>query len=88
MIITEKFGDALLLALSAPHHRLTRCCKGFRPAGQHGEPPVVTRRTANALVNANLGDYNDRTIPSAMTLTAKGVEAARRYEASRAQVAA
>lgn len=85
MIITEKFGDALLLALRAPGHRLIRCSKGFREPGNW---PVVTRRTANAVVNANLGDFNDRTLPSALTLNAKGVEEAKRHLAQQAGLAA
>lgn len=76
MQLTPKLREALQLAASAPGHTMTRCCKGFRPAGQFGHPPVVTRRTANALVNGMLADYNDRTLPSAFTLTPKGVETA------------
>lgn len=85
MIITEKFGDALLLALRAPGHRLIRCSKGFREPGNW---PVVTRRTANAVVNANLGDFNDRTLPSAITLTPKGVAVAQEFAAQTVPAAA
>lgn len=73
MIITEKFGDALLLALHAPGHCLTRCRNGFHTPRQVCEVTHVTRRTANAIVNAGLATYNDRIVPSAMTLTTAGV---------------
>lgn len=76
MDITPKLRAALQLAATAPGHTMTRCCKGFRPAGQYGHPPVVTRRTANALVAGMLADYNDRTLPSAFTLTPKGLSQA------------
>ena len=75
MQLTPKLREALQLAAAAPGHTMTRCAKGFRPAKSFG-PVAVTRRTANTLVNAMLADYNDRTLPSAFTLTQKGVELA------------
>lgn len=76
MQLTPKLREALQIASTAPNHTLTRCCKGFRPAQTFG-PPAVTRRTANSLVNAMLANYNNRTLPSALTLTRKGIEAAK-----------
>jgi hypothetical protein len=76
MQLTPKLREALQLAASAPDHRLVRCCKGFRPAGTFGSQPLVTRRTANSLVNACLANFNDRALPSAVTLTPRGLELA------------
>lgn len=72
MQLTPKLAEALRSAAHAPGHRLVRCHHGFRPAGTYASQPVVTRRTANALVNAMLADYNCPVIPSALTLTPKG----------------
>lgn len=72
MHMTPKIADALQALQAAPHHRLGRCQKGFGKI--HGSlAPTITRRTGNQLVNAGLADYNDRLIPSAITLTAKGL---------------
>ena len=79
MDITPKLREALQCAASAPNATLVRCCKGFRPAGQFASRPVVTRRTANTLVNAGLADYNDRQLPSSLTLTPKGLEIALKH---------
>ena len=73
MELTPKLREALRCAASAPNATLVRCCKGFRPAGTFAARPVVTRRTANALVNAMLADFNDRTLPSAVTLNPRGL---------------
>lgn len=73
MQLTPKLREALQLAAGATNHRLIRCCGGFRPQGQFGKNPVVTRRTANVLRNAMLADFNNPTIPSALTLTPKGI---------------
>lgn len=85
MDITPKLGGALLLALIAPGHCLTRCRDGFR---DRDHAWVVTRRTANTLVETNLADYNDRTLPSALTLTPKGVAVAQEFAAQTVPVAA
>jgi len=77
MDITPKLREALQCAATAPNATLVRCCKGFRPAGQFASRPVVTRRTANTLVNAMLASFNDRTLPSALTLTPRGLELAK-----------
>lgn len=78
--LTPKIGDALIVALEAPGNTLTRCAGGFRDPAAHlypeGRQDIVTRRTGNALVNAGLADYNDRRIPSSMTLTRKGFDIA------------
>lgn len=76
MQLTPKLREALRIAAAAPGHTMTRCCKGFRPARSFG-PVAITRRTANSLVNACLADYDDRTLPSALTLTPRGVEVAK-----------
>jgi hypothetical protein len=76
MDITPKLREALQLAAAAPQHRLVRCCKGFRAAGTFASSPAVTRRTANDLVNAMLADFNDRTLPSCVTLTPRGLKLA------------
>lgn len=73
MKLTPKLREALQCAASAADHTLVRCCKGFRPKGQFTARPPVTRRTANELVNAMLADFNDRAIPSALTLTPRGI---------------
>ena len=81
MEITPKLGEALLIALNAGH-TLVRCAGGFHDAGARHYPeyegriPSITRRTANTLVNAGLADYNDRQIPSSLTLTPKGLQIA------------
>lgn len=81
MIITPKLGEALLIALDAGH-TLVRCASGFHDHGAQfhaeyeGRIPSITRRTANTLVNAGLADYNDRQLPSSLTLTPKGLEIA------------
>lgn len=81
MIITPKLGEALQIALDAGH-TLVRCANGFHDHGAQfhaeykGRIPSITRRTANTLVNAGLADYNDRKIPSSLTLTPKGLETA------------
>jgi hypothetical protein len=77
MDITPKLREALQCAATAPNATLVRCCKGFRPAGQFASRPVVTRRTANTLVNAMLASFNDRTLPSALTLTPRCLELAK-----------
>lgn len=73
MQLTPKLREALQLAAGATNHRLIRCCGGFRPEGQFGKHTVVTRRTANVLRNTMLADFNNPTIPSALTLTPKGI---------------
>lgn len=81
MALTQKPREALLAAFHAPNHTLIRCgvsthlrasgCAFRNPLDP--QSPVVTRRTANELRNAMLADFNDPTIPSALTLTARGV---------------
>ncbi len=72
MQITPKLADALQHLLAAPAHRITRCHKGFGRTDVTNAP-AITRRTANALVCAGLADFNDRILPSHITLTAKGI---------------
>lgn len=79
--ITPKLRDALLLALRAPERTLTRCAAGFHsPSDRHAG--AVTRRTANTLHNAMLGEFNAADIPSAITLTPRGVDLAQQIEAA------
>lgn len=76
MDITPKLGEALITLLEAPDNQLTRCAGGFKdPQAHHypeGRQTVVTRRTANTLVNAMLADFNNPVIPSAIKLTPRG----------------
>jgi hypothetical protein len=81
MELTPKLREALQCAAAAPNATLVRGCKGFRPTGQIAERQVVTRRTANALVNAMLASFNDRTLPSAITLTPRGIETVTEFKA-------
>lgn len=69
--------NALALAHAAPGHTLPRCRGGFGTAAG-----VVTRRTANAMHNAMLAEFDHRDFPSSMTLTAQGERAARDLAAS------
>lgn len=77
MQLTPKIREALLLAASAPKHQLVRCHQGFRPSGVRSSQAAVSRRTANQLVNGMLADFNDRTLPSCVTLTQRGLELAK-----------
>lgn len=78
---TPKVRDALLLALHADDHTLTRCRDGFRCARAGG---TVTRRIANTLRNAMLAEFNAVDVPSAITLTERGAALARQIEAAEA----
>lgn len=85
MQLTQKPREALLAAFRAPDHTLVRCgvAEHLRAAGCAFRNPLepqsaaVTRRTANELRNAMLADFNDPTIPSALTLTKQGLALAR-----------
>lgn len=85
MQLTQKPREALLAAFHAPDHTLVRCgvADHLRSGGCAFRNPLkpqstaVTRRTANELRNAMLADFNDPTIPSALTLTAQGLALAR-----------
>lgn len=79
--LTQKPREALLAAFRAPNHTLVRCgvadhlraggCAFRNPLDP--QSPVVTRRTANDLRNTMLAEFNNPTIPSALTLTPKGI---------------
>ncbi len=71
MTITPNLSDALRALSRAPNGRLTRAHRGFGHTGITNAP-LITRRTANALVCAGLADFNDRFLPSSLTLTEKG----------------
>lgn len=72
---TPMHTRALLAALAAYAHTLHRCRGGFRdPAAL---AVVITRRTANALVDTGDAVFNDASCPSAITLTTAGVARAR-----------
>lgn len=87
MQLTPKPREALLAAFHAPAHTLIRCAGGFRnPEDPRAAP--VTRRTANELSNAMLAEFNDRDVPSALTLTARGVAEALRLQAESLAAAA
>ena len=68
---TPKLADALRHLSRATNGRLTRAHRGFGFTGVTNSP-LITRRTGNALVCAGLADYNDRILPSTITLTEKG----------------
>lgn len=71
MTPTPKLADALRHLSLATNGRLTRARGGFGFAGT-SKTALITRRTGNALVCAGWADYNDRILPSAITLTEKG----------------
>lgn len=71
MSLTPKLADALRHLSRANNGRIGRAHRGFGFTGITNSP-LITRRTANALVCAGLADYNDRFLPSAITLTEKG----------------
>ncbi len=87
MHITPKLGEGLAALLAAPGQCLTRRQNGFGKTGA-GLAPAITRRMGNQLVNAGLADYNDRLIPSAITLSEKGISMARAHAAGSAKAAA
>lgn len=85
-MLTPKPQEALLLAHGAANHTLNRCRGGWydrsrNPAPQNAE--VVTTRTANTLVEMGLADYDDATLPSALTLTEHGAAEAARITGAR-----
>lgn len=91
-MLTPKPQEALLLAHAAANHTLNRCRGGWYDRSRGAAPQeseVVTTRTANTLVEMGLADYDDATLPSALTLTSHGAtEAARIVAASKSQQAA
>lgn len=83
---TPKLQQALLLTFSAANHTLNRCRAGWydrRRGAAPQESEVVTTRTANALVDMGLADYDDAMLPSALTLTAHGADQAARIAGAR-----
>ena len=84
--LTPKLRDALQCAAGAPNYTLTRCRAGFRRAGQPSA--VVTRRTANHLVNDGLAAFDDPELPSTLELTGDGVAFASAHHLIPAQAAA
>lgn len=83
MNVTPKTRDALLLAYNAPGGELVRCPGGF---GRKGElqAGVVTLRTANTLQAESLVNFDQPLFPTAIALTAKGVEVAEQLVAANA----
>lgn len=86
-MLTPKLQDAVQLAGAATAHTLNRCRGGWynrsAPAAPQGAQ-VVTTRTANTLVEMGLADYDDATLPSALTLTPAGIAEAARAQPMRA----
>ena len=82
MHITPKVADALRIAYARPDRTLVRRGGGFRDPGFAGTAleahHTITRRTANMLVNSLLAEFNARDVPSSITLTGRGAEAALR----------
>lgn len=70
---TPAIREALLIALHAPLHTLTRNPAGFCS----GTSPTVTRRTVNVLLNARLLEFDNPDMPRAATLTDRGIALAR-----------
>lgn len=91
-MLTPKLQDAVQLAGTAAAHTLNRCRDGWYNRTANAAPQgaqVVTTRTANALVDMGLAEYDDDALPSALTLTEHGAaEAARIVAASKSQQAA
>lgn len=86
-MLTPKLQEALLLAFNATAHQLNRCRGGWFDRSANAAPQgaqVVTTRTANALVDMGLAEYDDDTIPSALTLTQTGIAEAARVQPLRA----
>lgn len=81
-MLTPALHAALMLAASAPAHRLTRCRGGWHDRPQ--KAAIVTTRTANALVAVGLAAYDDDALPSALTLTPDGIAEAARAQPMRA----
>lgn len=70
----SQFDIALRAALAAPQATLIRCRGGFCIPGTAA--PIVTIRTANRLRNGLLASYDHPQIPTRVTLTEAGRDAA------------
>lgn len=79
MALTPKLQDALLSAFHAPGVTLNRCAAGYFDRSRGPRPAAgaaVTVRTANALVQDGLAEFNDPHVPSSLTLTPAGIRLA------------
>lgn len=84
-MLTPKLRDAVLLAQAAPAHTLHRCRLGWHNRSHAAAgAQAVTTRTANALVDMGLADYDDAALPAALTLTTAGLAEAARAQPMRA----
>lgn len=75
-MLTPKPQAAVLLAFNAAGHTLNRCRGGWYDRSHNAAPqgaPTVTTRTANALVEMGLAEYDCDALPSSLTLTAAGI---------------
>lgn len=78
LMLTPKLQAALLAAFHAPAVTLNRCNGGFFDRGRGPVPlDVITRRTAQALVDGGMAVFDDATVPSCITLTPDGIQLAR-----------
>jgi len=76
MALTPKPEEALLAAHGAQDGTLNRCRGGWYDRSQHPSPAgglVITSRTANALVDMGLAEYDNPYIPSALYITHDGI---------------
>lgn len=86
-MLTPKLHAAVQLAHAANAHTLNRCRGGWYDRSHNTAPQgaqVVTTRTANALVDMGLAEYDDDTLPSCLTLTKAGIAEAARAQPLRA----
>ena len=76
MSLTPKLLEGVRLAHAAAGHTLNRCRGGWYDRSHYLAPqgaPTVTTRTANALVEMGLAEYDCDALPSSLTLTAAGI---------------
>ena len=86
-MLTPKLQAAVQLAHAATGHTLNRCRGGWYDRSHNAAPQgaeVVTTRTANALVDMGLAEFDDDTLPSRLTLTDAGIAEAARAQPLRA----
>lgn len=82
MQTTPQKAAALSVLLAAPDHALTRIRGGFRPADS--DAAIVTVRTARALDDAGLVEFDDPLCPSQIRLTPHGLAAAEQLATAKA----
>ena len=86
-MLTPKLHAGVQLAHAAKDHTLNRCRGGWYDRSHNAAPQgaeVVTTRTANALADMGLAEFDDDTLPSRLTLTDAGIAEAARAQPQRA----